>query len=81
MPIQLSLRLLDEMMRKIDDEWVPSIDQHVLVRIPCQSGEVYITNTNETTESLLDRLAELRKHPKIAAQVLSITFAIQIHML
>lgn len=69
------------MNRKIDEEWLPSVEQVILVKITCQSGVEFITGEKETTESLLNRLDELRSHPKNAAQILSITFAIILHML
>ena len=41
------------MNRKIDDEWIPSVEQNILVKTTCQSGDEFITFENETTENLL----------------------------
>ena len=71
------------MNRTIDDEWIPSVEQVVLVKMAryC-NGEEFITYENETTESLLIRFNEIKdKKPKIAAEILSITLAIHLHML
>jgi hypothetical protein len=46
-----------------------------------RGGDVFITKTNETTESLLSRYREASKNPKCAAKILSITWALCLHCL